>query len=35
MDIFEETAIEEWINSDEITDQYQVTDDQIIDSVLY
>ena len=33
-DIFEEAEIEEWITSDKITDQYQETDDQIIDSVL-
>ena len=32
--IFEAAAIEEWIASDEITDQYQARDDQIIDSVL-
>ena len=32
-DIFEEVAIEEWITSDEITDQYKVTGDQIIDSI--
>ena len=32
--IFEDAAIEEWITSDEITDQYRVTDDHIIDRVL-